>query len=106
MGRKNDNKNILAMEKFNITFWKEPYNADNSFVKDIESFVTSATITKSTDGMSDMFHVRLTDIGLNSLYGEFDILRQNGLWKTSDQDSVELNFLKWNIIIELSNQMK
>ncbi len=56
--------------------------------------------------MIDTFHVRLTDIGLNSLLGEFDILRQNELWQTSDKDSVELNFLKWNIIIELSKQMK
>lgn len=94
------------MEKFKITFWKEPYNAETAFVKDIESFVTSANITKTTDGMIDTFHVRLTDIGLNSLYGEFDIFRQNELWQTSDQDSVELNFLKWNIITELSNQMK
>jgi hypothetical protein len=94
------------MEEFKITFWKEPYNAEISFVKDAESLVTSATITKSTDGITDTFHVRLIDIGLNSLYGEFDILRQNELWQTSDQDSVELNFLKWNIIIELSNQMK
>ncbi len=94
------------MEEFKITFWKEPYNPEISFVKDLESFVTSATITKATDVLIDTFHVRLTDIGLNSLYGEFDILRKNELWQTSDQDSVELNFLKWNIIIELSNQMK
>lgn len=94
------------MEEFKITFWKERYNADNSFVKVIESFVTSATITKSTNEMTDKFHVKLTDIGLNSLYGEFDILRHNGLWQTSDEDSVELNFLKWNIISELSYQLK
>jgi hypothetical protein len=94
------------MEEFKITFWKEPCSTKISFVKNIESFVTSAIITKSTEGMIDKFHVLLTDIGLNSLYGEFDILRQNDLWQTSDQDSVELNFLKWNIIIELSNQMK
>ncbi len=94
------------MEEFKITFWKEPYNAENSFVKDIESFVTSANITKTTDETIDTFHVQLLDIGLDSLHGEFDILRQNELWQTSDQDSVELNFLKWNIIIELSNLMK
>jgi hypothetical protein len=72
------------MEEFKITFWKEPYNRQSSFVKDIESFLTSATITKSTDGIIDRFHVRLTDVGLNSLLGEFDILRQNELWQTSD----------------------
>lgn len=94
------------MEVFKITFWKEPYNSEISFVKEFESFVTSATITKSTEGTIDTFHVKLTDIGLNSLHGEFEILRKNELWQTSDQDSVELNFLKWNIIIELSNQMK
>ena len=94
------------MEEFKITFWKEPYNAEISFVKDIESYVTSASITKSTDGMTDTFHVRLTDIGLLSIYGEFDILRQNELWQTSDQDSVDLNFLKWNIISELTHRLK
>ncbi len=86
------------MDEFKITFWKEPYNAENSYVKDIDSFVTSATINKTTDGRLDTFHVKLTDIGLNSFYGEFYILRENGFWKTTDQDSVELNFLKWNII--------
>ena len=94
------------MEAFKITFWKEPFNSDNSFVKDIESYLTSAKITKSVDKINDRFRVKLLDIGLDSLYGEFDINRQNGLWHTSDQDSVELNFLKWNIIIELSNQNK
>lgn len=94
------------MEEFKITFWKEPYNAENSFVKDIESFVTSATIKKSTVGHNDTFHVRLKDIGLHSLYSEFDIVRQNGFWQTSDRDSVEMNFLKWNIIRELSNRLK
>lgn len=94
------------MKEFKITFWKEPYKSDNSFVKDIESYLTSATITKSSDTTTDRFHVRLTDIGLNSLFGEFDIMRQNGLWQTSDKDSVELNFLKWNIINELTSRLK
>jgi hypothetical protein len=86
------------MKEFKITFWKEPYNAENSFVKDIESFVTTAIVNKRTEGFSEIFHVKLTDIGLQSLHGEFDIIRHNGLWQTSDQDSAELNFLKWNII--------
>lgn len=94
------------MEDFTITFWKEPYNADNAFVKDTESYVTSAIITKSEESFNEQFHVKLIDIGLNSLYGEFIILRRNGLWQTSDQDSVELNFLKWNIIRELSEKFK
>lgn len=96
----------MTMEEFKITFWKEPYNADNSFVKDINSFLTSATITKSSDGNTHIFKVKLNDIGMNSLYGEFNILRQNGFWKTADSDSVELNFLKWNIISELSILLK
>lgn len=94
------------MEEFKISFWKEPYNSEISFVKDTESFMTSATITKSTVGITDTYHVRLTDIGLDSLYGEFDILRHSELWQTTDEDSNELNLLKRNIIIELSNQMK
>lgn len=94
------------MEEYRITFWKEPYNSEISFVKDIDSFLTSAIITKKTDGALDTFNVRLTDIGLYSLYGEFEILRKNEIWQTSDQDTVELNFLKWNIITQLSNQIK
>ena len=94
------------MEEFKITFWKEPYNAENSFVKDIESFVTTAINNKSTVGTNDTFHVRLNDIGLHSLFGEFDIVRQNGFWQTSDRDSIEMNFLKWNIIRELSDRLK
>jgi len=94
------------MEEFKITFWKERYNSEISFVKDIESYLTSAIITKSTNGIIDTFHVKLSDIGLNSSFGEFDILRHNGHWETSDSDKVELNFLKWNIIAELSDRLK
>lgn len=94
------------MEEFNITFWKEPFNPENSFVKDTDSFKTSATITKFTVKKHETFHVILNDIGLNSLYGEFDILRQNGFWQSSDQDSDELIQLKKNIIEELMNQLR
>lgn len=94
------------MEYFNITFWKEPYHFENSFVKDTEPFRTSAIITKSIEKTTETFHVKLNDIGLNSLYGEFNIVRQNGLWQISDQDSDELNLLKRNIIEELMNKLK
>lgn len=90
------------MQEFKITFWKKPYNSETSFVKDFESIVTSAIVVMTTNKAIDTFHIKLTDIGLDSLYGEFDIVRNNGFWKTSDNDSVELNFLKWNIISELS----
>jgi hypothetical protein len=94
------------MEEFKITFWKKPYNAENSFVKDDVTFLTSAIITKTTERTTETFHVKLNDIGLNSLFGEFDIIRQNGLWETSDQDSAELNLLKWSICEVLMNRLK
>ena len=94
------------MKEFKITFWREPYNSDSSFVKDINSYLTSATITKFSDKIFERFHVKLTDIGLHSLYGEFDIICKNGQWQTIDHDSIELNFLKWNIIFELSNHLQ
>jgi len=89
---------IQAMEEFKIVFWKEPYQAGDTFIRNIESFVTTAIVKKSMDGTTETFHIKLTDIGLNSLYGEFDIVKANGFWQTSDQDPVELNVLKWNII--------
>lgn len=93
------------MEKFEITFWKKPFNAEISFVKGEVTFKTTANIAKSTEKTTETFHVKLNDIGLNSLFGEFDIVRQDGFWQTSDQDSAELNFLKWNIIEELMNKI-
>lgn len=86
------------MEEFRISFWKEPYKADIPFYNGIESYITSATINKSTKGKNEIFLVHLQDIGLNSLYGNFEIICQDGFWKTSDIDSVEFNLLKWNII--------
>ena len=86
------------MEKFNIIFWKEPYKADNSFLNGIESYITSAIIHKSIKGMTEVFLIHLQDIGLKSLFGDFEIIRQNGYWQTSDKDSAEFNLLKWNII--------
>jgi hypothetical protein len=91
------------MEKLKITFWKMPYNAEDSFLKDINSFLASAEISKFSKGSNDIFRVKLSDIGLDSLYGEFDIIRKNGFWQTSDTDSAEFNFLKWNIIGELDH---
>lgn len=94
------------MEEFKITFWKEPFNSDNSFGKSIDFMTTSAIITKSIEKSTERYHVKLTDIGLDSLYGEFHILKINGRWQTSDLDSREMNFLKWNIICELENNLK
>lgn len=94
------------MEKFKITFWKVQFNEDNSFIKKAESFLVTANITKSTEETTEIYQVKLNDIGLNSLFGEFEIVRQNNLWQTSDQDSKELNLLKMNIIEVLNNQLK
>ncbi len=94
------------MEKFKITFWKEPYNADNAFIQESKGFITSADINKSTSGIVVTFFVKLSDIGLDSLHREFNIVRHDGLWKTSDQDSGELNLLKKNIINELDRLHK
>ena len=93
------------MEEFNITFWKEPYKADNPFFNGIESYITSAIIHKSIMGMTEIFFIHLQDIGLNSLYGDFEIIRLDGYWQASDKDSAEFNLLKWNIInaLELRN---
>lgn len=94
------------MEKFKITFLKEPYTVDNAFIQETKGFITSADITKSTSGIVDTFVIKLNDIGLNSLHGEFNIVRHDGFWKTSDQDSGELNLLKQNIITELDQLQK
>lgn len=86
------------MKEFSITFWKEPYNSGSEYVKNIESFLTTAIVTQSSDGDIETFHIKLADIGLDSEYGEFDIIRNDGLWQTTDLDSAKHNLLKWNII--------
>lgn len=86
------------MKEFNITFWKEPYKADNPFSNGIEGYITSARIHKSTKGKTEIFLIHLQDIGLKSLYGNFEIICQDGYWQISDKDSAEFNLLKWNII--------
>ena len=89
------------MEEFNLTFWKKPYNSENSFVKETDAYLTSATIAVSENEEQKVFHVKLTDIGLNSKFGEFDIVKQGIFWQTSDAESVELNCLKENIMSAL-----
>lgn len=89
------------MEKFKITFWKEPLFDDTSFINSSESIQTSAIITKSTYQTIETYHIQLIDIGLDSLYGQFEIIRKNGFWQTSDQGSQDLNLLKKNIIEKL-----
>lgn len=91
------------MEIFKIIFSKEPYNKEDSFVNETESFLTSATITKSTNVVEDIYQVKLNDIGLDSLYGEFVIVKKNGFWQSTDKDDVKFNLLKWNITRRLED---
>ncbi|MGC4041896.1 MAG: hypothetical protein QM710_14225 [Flavobacterium sp.] len=86
------------MEKIKITFWKESYNPETSFIKEINNFLTSAEVTKTTNGNEDNYTVKFVDIGLDSLYGQLIIKRRAGNWITSSEDSAEINLLKWNII--------
>lgn len=92
------------MEEFKIIFKKDSYVPESSFFNYTEPIITSATVRKSSIGIIEVFHIALTDIGLNSFYGEFEIIRENGFWKTSDQDSMEFNLLKRNIIEALMDR--
>lgn len=89
------------MEKFILTFWKEPYNSKSSFVKEVDDYLTSALVTVSENDGQKIFHIKLTDIGLDSKFGEFDIFKRDLFWKTSDRESEEFLFLKSNIISAL-----
>jgi len=93
------------MVKINLTFWKEPYNINEPFNLELKNFITSAEVIKSQKNNSETFFVILKDIGLKSQFGDFEIVREDGIWKTSDIESRELNFLKWSIIsaLELQN---
>lgn len=85
------------MKEYKILFWYKPFPQEDDFVKDTNHFLTSALIKETRCDGVDIFHVRLLDIGLNSLYGEFDITRKDGYWQTFDIDGSELNYLKTNI---------
>ena len=89
------------MEIYKITFWKEPYNPDNSFVDDKEAYLTTAIVTQNEYKLETVYHIKLNDIGLFSMYGEFNIVNKNGFWLSKDFDSPEFNFLKSNIICTL-----
>jgi hypothetical protein len=86
------------MEKIKITFWKESFNPENSFLKEINNFLTSAEVIKTETKDNENYHIKFNDIGLDSLYGELNIVRRNKRWITSTEDAPELTFLKWNII--------
>ena len=91
------------MKEFKITFLKEQYKTDSPFSVGSESYITSASITKNINGEIEIFHVRLDDIGLHSIYGEFDLLCKNSMWLFNENDSREFNLLKKNIVNELMN---
>lgn len=88
----------IYMETFKIVFWKKPYVSDDSFVESEDSFLTSAIVSKEINSLGEVYHIKLIDIGLQSLYGEFDIICKNGFWQSADFDTLEFNFLKSNII--------
>lgn len=93
------------MIKINLTFWKEPYKINEPFNLELKNFITSAEVSKSQKNTTETFFVILKDIGLQSQFGDFEIVREDGIWKTNDIESRELNFLKWSIIsaLELQN---
>lgn len=94
------------MEKFKITFWKTESIEENSIIRDNDPFITSAIVIKTTEKTREIYHIVLIDIGLRSLFGEFDLVRENKLWQTSDEDSQELRLLKISIIEAIELQLK
>ena len=89
------------MNKFIISFIYVPYNVESTFVPDLNMIQTTATIMHTKEKNISIFHVKLNDIGLDSLFGEFNIIIDTNFWQVSDVDSNELNKLKENIINEL-----
>ena len=79
-------------------FWREPFNHPDSFVKEIDSFLTTAEIIKTIKGNEEIYHVKFYDQGLLSQYGEFDLIKRDGFWKLDHAQIHEFTFLKNNIM--------
>ena len=92
------------MQKIKITFWKESYNPENSFVKDLNDLRTTATVTKTETKENEYYQIKFDDIGLDSLYGELYIERRDMFWVRPAEDTPELTLLKSNIICALMLQ--
>jgi hypothetical protein len=92
------------MKAFTLTFFIEN-NEEKSFIPDNDKIITSAQIGQIIDGSEEIFQIQLNDIGLKSVYGDFEIVRENGLWKTTDKDSMELNILKRSIIYAIDHKL-
>ncbi len=97
---------FCPMEIFKIVFKQESYNKENAFVPNVEYYLTSAIITKSIDNDEERYKVKLNDIGLDSRFGEFFMVRKNGFWQSTDQDDVEFNLLKHNITTRIEEMLK
>jgi len=97
-------KKKKTMKTFTLTFFIE--NSDEkSFIPDNDKIITSAQICQIIDGGKEVFQIILDDIGLKSVYGDFEIVRENGLWKTTDKDSVKFNIIKRSIMYAIDQKL-
>ena len=97
-------KKKKTMKTFALTFFIE--NSDEkSFIPDNDKIITSAQICQIIDGDKEVFQIILDDIGLKSVYGDFEIVRGNGLWKTTDKDSVKFNIIKRSIMYAIDQKL-
>jgi hypothetical protein len=96
----------MIKEKFKIIFWQVQANEKGFIIPNIDLYLSYAIVTKSTDNFTEIYHIELEDIGLSSLFGEFDLIRENNLWQISDQDSQEFRLIKSSIIEAIEFQLK
>lgn len=92
------------MKTFTLTFFIENRD-EKSWIPDNDKIITSAQICKIIDGTKEIFQIILNDIGLKSVYGDFEIVRENGLWKTTDKDSMKFNTVKRNIMFAIDQKL-
>ena len=91
------------MERFEIIFWKEPYNPENGLELDKERYLATAKVEKVIESNKEIYTVRLNDIGLDSQFGNIILTKEGVYWKLEDHINTEINFLKWSIISSIDH---
>ena len=88
---------------FKIQFMNVPYANANSFFKSEESSVVDADIEVKETEKSQIFAITLEDIGLKSLFGEFEIEKEkdSNFWRVDGTKGLDFVTLQYSIISAL-----
>lgn len=92
------------MKTIEIKILFEIYENENSFIKNDESRIETLSVSYFVNKDDEtIYKIKFKDIGLDSKFGEIEVINKKGFWKWQDNSS-QINLIKNKIIEQLMLQ--